>query len=208
MADRCQALAFYQDTHLANDPSRDPSFDQGAPRSPFQEVFAYRAETAAAQSNPACAKAPPPSEQGAPFVNPAGRPCTPVVPRSSIARKSIRGRRRSFQMGGSASDIACRGKKARGKVKRLDVAVGKKTGTRCRFLRPTGGFTTSRPCSKPVYLRARLRKAPGGTFAWTSAPASFGPALYSLRSRGIDSDGNVEQRKRGSNHRVVRVRGR
>jgi len=39
VADDCFAIPFVNDTHLANDPLRDPEFDQGLPRSQFQEVF-------------------------------------------------------------------------------------------------------------------------------------------------------------------------
>jgi hypothetical protein len=42
VADDCFAIAYANDTHLANDPVRDPGFDEGLPRSPFQEVFAWR----------------------------------------------------------------------------------------------------------------------------------------------------------------------
>jgi hypothetical protein len=44
VADDCFAIPFVNDTHLANDPSRDPDFDRfGHPRSQFQEQLA-RAE--------------------------------------------------------------------------------------------------------------------------------------------------------------------
>src|SRR3954454_14763173 len=180
VADRCQALAFYQDTHLANDPSRDPSFDQGAPRSPYQEVFAYRADVAGAGNNPACA-APPKPDQGAPFVNPQGKPCTPSAPVTSITRNSIRGRGRRLQMSGTSRDLACRGKKARGKVKRVEVAVGKKTGRRCRFFRGNGKFARKRLCSRPVSVRARLLMPRGGKTRWSfSAGSVFCPVLSLL----------------------------
>jgi hypothetical protein len=39
VADNCVAEPFVNDTHLANDPSRDPLFDLGKPRSQFQQVF-------------------------------------------------------------------------------------------------------------------------------------------------------------------------
>jgi hypothetical protein len=42
VADACFAIPFVNDTHLANDPARDPGFDQGYPRSQFQEVFSWR----------------------------------------------------------------------------------------------------------------------------------------------------------------------
>jgi hypothetical protein len=41
VADDCSAIPFVNDTHLANDPSRDPDFDHGEPRSQFQQVFSY-----------------------------------------------------------------------------------------------------------------------------------------------------------------------
>jgi hypothetical protein len=42
VADDCYAIPFVNDTHLANDPARDPAFDEGLPRSPFQQAFSYR----------------------------------------------------------------------------------------------------------------------------------------------------------------------
>ena len=42
VADDCYAIPFVNDTHLANDPGRDPFFDHGFPRSPFQQAFSYR----------------------------------------------------------------------------------------------------------------------------------------------------------------------
>jgi BNR repeat-like domain len=41
VADNCFASPFVNDTHLANDPSRDPGFDLGMPRSKFQQVFSW-----------------------------------------------------------------------------------------------------------------------------------------------------------------------
>ena len=41
VADDCFAIPFMNDTHLANDPARDPDFDDGHPRSQFQEVFSW-----------------------------------------------------------------------------------------------------------------------------------------------------------------------
>jgi len=43
VANDCNAIAFYNDTHLANDAARDPDFDQGLPRSQFQQVFSWTA---------------------------------------------------------------------------------------------------------------------------------------------------------------------
>jgi hypothetical protein len=41
VADNCTAIPFTNDTHLANDPRRDPQFDRGQPRSPFQEAITW-----------------------------------------------------------------------------------------------------------------------------------------------------------------------
>jgi hypothetical protein len=41
VADDCFAIPYVNDTHLANDPARDPDFDEGYPRSPFQELFSW-----------------------------------------------------------------------------------------------------------------------------------------------------------------------
>jgi hypothetical protein len=42
VADNCFAIPFVNDTHLANEPSRDPAFDDEEPASEFQEVFSWR----------------------------------------------------------------------------------------------------------------------------------------------------------------------
>ena len=41
VADNCYAIPFVNDTHLANDPGRDPDFDEGLPRTEFQQVFSW-----------------------------------------------------------------------------------------------------------------------------------------------------------------------
>jgi len=42
VADDCYAIPFVNDTHLANDPSRDPEFDAGESRSRYQEIVTWR----------------------------------------------------------------------------------------------------------------------------------------------------------------------
>lgn len=41
-ADDCHAYPFVNDTHLANPRDRDPGFDHGLPRSPFQQAITWR----------------------------------------------------------------------------------------------------------------------------------------------------------------------
>jgi hypothetical protein len=206
LVDKCQSLAFYQDTHLANDPARDPDFDQGMPRSQFQQVFAYRVPEAGAAGDPGCAP-PAAAAVGAPFVNQAGERCRPVPPRSSISRNSIAARRRGFSVGGRSIDFACRGKDARGTVKRVQVAIGRKVGKKCRFYKGHGRFTAKRSCRRSKYVRAHVGRKRPGKVPWTfRARRGFGkPATYIVRARGIDTDGNVETRLRRYNQKLVRV---
>jgi hypothetical protein len=42
VADDCFAIPFVNDAHLGNDASRDPQFDRGKPRTPFQQIVAWR----------------------------------------------------------------------------------------------------------------------------------------------------------------------
>jgi hypothetical protein len=53
VADDCEAVWFANDTHLALNRDRDPNFDEGLPRSEFQEVFSWHVPGAAAET-PAC----------------------------------------------------------------------------------------------------------------------------------------------------------
>ena len=207
IADKCQSLAFYQDTHLANDPARDPDFDQGMPRSQFQEVFAYRVPEPGAADDAGCAP-PKPGDLGAPFVNDAGQRCKPIPPRSSISRNSISTRRRGFRVAGRSIDFACAGSDKRGTVKRVQVSIGKKAGRKCRFFKGRGRYTARRSCKRPKWLRARLGRRRPGKVPWTfKARRGFGkPGTYLVRVRGTDSDGNVERKLRLYNQKKVIVR--
>lgn len=60
VADECRSVALFNDTHLANDPTRDPGFDRGLPRSRFQEVFAWVVPTGACGPVPAREPVPDP----------------------------------------------------------------------------------------------------------------------------------------------------
>jgi hypothetical protein len=73
VADCTDAIPFMNDTHLANDASRDPAFDVGEPRSTFQEVFSWRVPNTAAFGGAAC-----PSPEPAPQPTPT--PPTPNPP--------------------------------------------------------------------------------------------------------------------------------
>ncbi|MEA2143007.1 MAG: hypothetical protein QOI64_1437 [Solirubrobacteraceae bacterium] len=52
VADDCYAIPFVNDTHLANAPSRDPDFDRGRPRSPYQEIVTWRVPNTSSYGGP------------------------------------------------------------------------------------------------------------------------------------------------------------
>jgi hypothetical protein len=211
IADSCQSLAFYQDTHLANAADRVQGFDSGLPRSDFQQVFAYRAPKAGSAADPLC-KAPEPASVGyAPFLNPGGRPgdtiCGAVAPRSSISRGALKATRARLRVIGRASDLECVGQALHGRVARVDVAVSARVGKRCRFLLKSGRLSGARSCSKPVYLKAKLGRARSGKVPWSLRRKTALPVgAYTARARARDSRGNVEKRVRRYNRKGFRVR--
>ncbi|HEX9822923.1 MAG TPA: hypothetical protein VGB51_00820 [Actinomycetota bacterium] len=70
VATDCRAVPFVNDTHLANTASRDPEFDAGLPRSPYQEAFSWWVPNttayggAAAQLPTGCNEPEPPPAGG------------------------------------------------------------------------------------------------------------------------------------------------
>ena len=210
LADSCQALAFYQDTHLANDAGRDPDFDQGAPRSRFQEVFAYRAERPEAPGDPLCAK-PSAAAGSAPFLNPGGRPgnavCLASAPRSSISRPALRATRRALRVSGRALDLECLRQRLPGRVKLVQLSVSRKAGRRCVFLGRSGRLSKPRSCRRPLFVKARLGRVRRGKVPWTFRhSARLRPGKYIVRARARDTRGNVEKLARRYNRKGFRVR--
>jgi hypothetical protein len=210
VADSCQALAFYQDTHLANDPGRDPDFDKGAPRSQFQEVFAYRAPRPEAADDPLCAK-PSAAAGSAPFLNPGGRPgntvCLASAPRSSISRPALRASRRTLRVSGRALDLECLRQRLPGRVRLVQLSVSRKAGKRCVFLQRTGKLSKRRSCRKPLFVKAKLGRVRRGKVPWTFRhSARLRPGKYTVRARARDTRGNVEKLARRYNRKSFRVR--
>ena len=102
VADDCRAVPFVNDTHLANAATRDPDLDAGAPRSPFQEVFATTVpNTPAFGGNDAC---PPPAPPAAP---PAAPPPPASTSRTSLLGL-LSGRRRVQRNGVFRVTVSCR----------------------------------------------------------------------------------------------------
>jgi hypothetical protein len=97
----------------------------------------------------------------------------------------VKASRRRLALAGTASDRGCRANGA-GRVARVRVAVARRAGKRCRFLKAGKGFTTPRSCTRRVYLSAK------GTERWRFARRGRMPkGRYRAYVRGVDAAGNV-----------------
>ena len=139
----------------------------------------------------------------------AGRPgaaasaCTDrTAPVSTFARKRARARpsRKRLSLTGTASDRGCRAHGA-GRVKSVRVAVARRAGKRCRFLKGKKGFTRPRSCSKRIFMTAK------GTTHWRFAfRGHLAKGRYSAYVRGTDAAGNVPRKLPKTAIRAFRVR--
>jgi hypothetical protein len=98
---------------------------------------------------------------------------TPPVARFSSARV----KKHRLQLRGRASDAGCGGA-----VARVEVAISRKAGRKCRFI----GAAGKRSCSKPAFLRAK------GTATWSLA-VKLPRGSYTLQLRARDRAGNVQR---------------
>ncbi|HEX6391007.1 MAG TPA: M14 family metallopeptidase [Solirubrobacteraceae bacterium] len=109
-----------------------------------------------------------------------------TAPRSKITRKSVRATRRGLQLGGTAVD-----------AKRVEVAVGRRVGKRCRFLRANGAFTRARSCRSGTFLRAN------GTATWTLVVKRRLPTgRYVAWARAVAPGGKHERERRPISFRI------
>jgi pseudomonalisin len=138
----------------------------------------------------------------------AGRPgaaasgCTDrTAPVSKFARKrGVTASRRRLSLTGTASDRGCRAHGA-GRVKNVRVAVARRAGKRCRFLKAKKGFTKPRNCSKRIFMAAK------GTTHWRFAfRGHLAKGRYRAYVRGTDSAGNVARKLPKTAIRAFRVR--
>jgi hypothetical protein len=123
------------------------------------------------------------------------------APVSRFARKrAVTASRRRLALTGTASDRGCRANGA-GRVARVRVAVARRAGKRCRFLKGKTGFTAPRSCSRRVYLAAR------GTTRWRfTYRGRLAKGSYRAYVRGTDADGNAPRKLAKPAIRGFRVR--
>jgi hypothetical protein len=130
-------------------------------------------------------------------------PVSRFTGRTAVVRRA--GRRLTVR--GTSSDRGC-GAKRRGRVRRVSIAVARRTGSTCRYLHADGRFA-ARPtgCARPTYLATRGFRTAAFTGTWsftTKHPLPRG--RYDVWIRATDTRGNVEPRQRRRNGLQLRLR--
>jgi hypothetical protein len=119
-----------------------------------------------------------------------------VAPASSLlkGKKGARAKKRKLVLHGRAHDDGC----AAGKVARVDVAISRKAGSKCRFVTRSGKLTSARKCTRRVFVKAR------GTTSWSlTSKRKLPKGSYTVLVRARDAAGNAQSRL---TKRKVRVR--
>ena len=146
---------------------------------PVAAVLLDGFEITPSSSSPSHTPTPTPT----PIATPAATstPAPPVVcadrtpPVASIS--SARVKKRKLRLRGRASDPGCGGG-----VARVEVAISRKAGSKCRFI----GASGRRSCAKPVFLKAK------GTTTW-SLTIKLPRGSYTLQLRARDRAGNLQR---------------
>ena len=108
-----------------------------------------------------------------------------IAPRVTLSKRGVKKSRKALTIKGRATDTTGCPKLA-GRVHRVDVAVARKSGKKCRFLSAKGKVGRRRSCAKPVFLHAK------GTTSW-SLKLKRRPARgsYAISARATDAAANV-----------------
>src|SRR4029079_12178459 len=93
-----------------------------------------------------------------------------------------------LKLRGHASDDGCTATiSVAGEVARVEVAISRKAGKKCRFVASSGKLGSPRKCSKPVFLKAK------GTTTWSlSLKRKLPHAKYTILLRARDAAGNLQ----------------
>ena len=123
--------------------------------------------------------------------NPPPTTCSDQArPRSSLlkGKKGATLKHHKLKLRGHASDDGCTATiSVAGKVARVEVAISRKAGKKCRFVASSGKLGSARKCSKPVFLKAK------GTTTWSLGLKRKLPhAKYTILVRARDAAGNLQ----------------
>jgi hypothetical protein len=116
-------------------------------------------------------------------------------PRSVLSRRNSSIRATRIHLRGNATDKGCSAapttRKRPGSIRRVQVAVARKAGGRCRFVGPGGALGRARSCATPRFHIAR------GTRRWRLVlSGSFPAGTYEVSIRARDGAGNREATQR------------
>jgi hypothetical protein len=120
--------------------------------------------------------APAPIVTPAATVTPAPPGCTDRTP-PAASLSSARVKKHKLSLRGRARDAGCGGA-----VARVEVAISRKAGKKCRFV----GASGRRSCAKPFFLKAN------GTTTW-SLTVKLPPGRYTIQLRARDRASNLQR---------------
>jgi len=122
-----------------------------------------------------------------------------LAPVSRFTRSKLKATRRGVFLNGTSRDVAPKGLSP--VLKRVAVALGKRTGKLCRFAKPDGSFGPKVSCLRTKYLPAK------GTRSWSFVYRHKLPAgKYLAWVRGVDARGNTERKYKQRNLITFRIR--
>jgi hypothetical protein len=114
-------------------------------------------------------------------------------------KKGAGAKKRKLTLHGHASDAGCAAQiSVAGKVARVEVAISRKAGKKCRFVAANGKLGKARGCSRAVFLNAK------GTTTWSlSLKRKLPRGSYTVLVRARDAAGNLQGK---AAKRTVRLR--
>lgn len=116
------------------------------------------------------------------------RPCGVDAPAGSVDNVAPGSEIRAPRAGGAVRSLRGSAGPDRSDIARVEVALARQTGGRCRFLNEDARFTGPRRCSARVFVDARRT---GGN--WTlGLPSALAAGAYRVWSRATDGAGNRE----------------
>ena len=103
-------------------------------------------------------------------------------------KQGVRAQQGRLRLRGRAADKGCVAAiSVAGAVARVEVAISRAAGRRCRFVAASGKLSTARSCSKPVWLKAK------GTTSWSLTTKRRLPrGTYTIQLRSRDAAGNLQ----------------
>jgi hypothetical protein len=135
----------------------------------------------------------PAGEQGVKGVRSGCSDKTP--PASKVDTRRSHFTRTAIALRGTSSDKGC-GPKGRGQVARVTVAVARRVGKKCAWLKPKGAFAKLGSCRRKTYVTAN------GGVKWSfTRKLKLKRGVYSVVPRAIDAVGNVERPRKAAKAR-------